>query len=147
MTWAEIALTAALDREWLAQSDRMAPLEPTVPVRTALELVLAGTPVGIFTAGRVTGATPEQVVAEVREDLPAELSPWTRRTLTRVGALRESSPLLGPGEPVRALPTATEPLPIALADIPQLPVRAEPAPDPSRRGVRAWLARLFGGRR
>jgi hypothetical protein len=65
------------------------------------------------------------VAADVRDELPAELSPWTRRSLDRVGALRSSMPLLGPTDEVRALPPASEPLPIGPADFPQL---ADPEP-------------------
>jgi hypothetical protein len=148
MTGVELALAEALDREWAAQSARTGPLEPTVPVRTALELVLAGTPAGIFGAARVGGATPDEVVAALRDDLPEALSPWAMRSLARVGALRFTLPRLEPGEDVRALP-AREPIPIGPADIPQLPAPetepelvlerrtpTEPAPDAPRRRTR-----------
>jgi hypothetical protein len=139
MSCVETALSAALDREWEAQSGRRAPLETTGPVRTALELVLAGASAGIFAAEWVTGTTPDEVVGEIRSALPQELSPWTRRSLDRLAALRVSSPRLGAGDPVAALPPAAEPvaalpsaseaIPIGPADIPQLPV-PEPAPKP-----------------
>jgi hypothetical protein len=60
-------------------------------------------------------------VAQVRDDLPREPSPWTRRSLDRVGALRSWMPLLPAGDEVRALPPASEPPPIQPADIPELP--------------------------
>jgi hypothetical protein len=121
MTDVELMLTNALVREWEAQSDRAEPLEPTVSVRTLLELVLASTPGGIFLAADVRGTTAEEVVAQVLDDLPRELSPWTQRSLDRVGALRSAMPLLPAGDEVRALLRPSEPLPIRPADIPELP--------------------------
>ena len=127
----ELMLAEALDREWEAQSDRAAPLEATTPVRTLLELVLAGTPAGLFAADRIAGVTPEQLVAGVRDELPAELSPWALRALPRAGALRFSMPALLPGaaEPP-ALGAAREPAAPAPGDT---PARAPDAPAPTHR--------------
>jgi hypothetical protein len=102
---------------------------------------------GIFNAGHVAGATPDEIVAELRRVLPAELSPWTRRSLERVAALRVPAPLLQPGGELAALPPPDGPRAISPADIPELllpdssPVPA-PATEPVRRRLRAATARL-----
>jgi len=98
---------------------------------------------GIFSVGHVAGATPDESVAELRAELPAELSPWTRRSLERVAALRVPAPLLQPGRELAALPPPDEPRAISPADVPQLPLpdsspAAEPATEPVRR--RSWAA-------
>ena len=141
----EAVLRRVLNDEWDAQSDRAAPLEPTAPVLAALDLVLAGRPMGIFSAGQVAGATPDEILAHVRGELPAELSPWTRRSLERVAALRVPAPLLVPGRELPALPPADEPAAISPADIPALPAPSAPAMESARRhtsGARARLALL-----
>jgi hypothetical protein len=139
----EPLLRRVLNDEWDAQSDRSTPLEPTAPVLAALDLVLAGRPMGIFSAGHLAGGTPDEIVAELRGELPAELSPWTRRSLERVAALRVPAPLLPPGWELPALPPADEPLAISPADVPELPPPApEPATEPVRRGSRAATARV-----
>jgi hypothetical protein len=143
MTPVEPLLRRVLNDEWDAQSARSAPFEPTAPVLAALDLVLAGRPMGIFSAGRVAGGTPDEIVAELRDELPAELSPWTRRTLERVAALRVPAPPLPSGPELPALPPADEPLAISDADVPELPPPApSPAPEPARQRPRAATARL-----
>jgi hypothetical protein len=140
---AESLLRRVLNDEWDAQSARSAPLEPTATVVAALDLVLAGRPMGIFSAGQVAGGTPDEIVAEL--ELPAELSPWTRRSLERVAALRVPAPLLPAGRELPALLPADEPLAISPADIPELPppeAPLEPVPEPVRRPARAVRARL-----
>jgi hypothetical protein len=137
----EPLLRRVLTDEWDAQSECRAPLEPTAPVLAALDLVLAGRPMGIFSAGQVAGGTPDEIVGELRGELPSELSPWTRRSLERVAALRAPAPLLEPSRELPALPPAGEPLAISPADVPQLPP-PEPAPEPVRPRSRAATARL-----
>lgn len=132
----ESLLRRVLNEEWDAQSDRRAPLEQTAPVLAVLDLVLAGRPMGIFSAARVAGATPDEIVAELRGELPGELSPWTRRSLERVAALRVPARLLPAGRELPALGPADEPVAISPADIPQLPAPEAPAPEPATESVR-----------
>ena len=132
----ESLLRCVLDDEWEAQSARSAPLEPTAPVLAVLDLVLAGQPMGIFSAGRVAGASPDEIVADLRGQLPAELSPWTRRSLEHVAALRVPARLLPAARELPALGPADEPVAISPADIPELPAPEAPAPEPATEPVR-----------
>jgi hypothetical protein len=65
-------------------------------VQQLLELVLAQTGWGVHGAASIPSwaATPDGLVAELRDVLPTELSPWTIRLARRTAALREPQPLL-----------------------------------------------------
>jgi hypothetical protein len=151
----EALLAELLDREWQAQSARTAPLGITPAVRDGVELVFAGTPQGIFAiapALRQAAASPQELIDRVRDQLPAEVAPWTLRAMRRVSALRAPQPLLSapappaplalePGrapEPPRLEPPtdspALEPAP-PIAPEPALVMRVEPpaAATPERR--------------
>lgn len=125
-THVELLLADLLDREWEAQSGRMAPLAWTPVVRELLELVLAETPWGAFAALALTESsalTPDEVVAELRDVLPAELSPWRLRAVRRAGALRGPQPVLPAGDtpPVLAVPERDA--------LPMPPPEEPPAPE------------------
>jgi hypothetical protein len=128
----EALLAELLDREWQAQSARMAPLGMTAPVRESVELVFAGTPHGIFAVApelRHAAASPQELLDRVRDRMPADLAPWTLRALRRVGALRPPQPLLAP--PEAPPPAALEPpLPDVLESPLERPVAVEPVVAP-----------------
>jgi hypothetical protein len=147
----ELLVAHLLDREWEAQSGRTAPLEPTATVQELLELVLAGTPRGIFAAAVLTdgsAVTPEELVAELRDELPAELSPWTLRATRRAGALRRRH-RLPPAGYAPPLPTAApereaQPQPFSPPEAePFSPPEAEfdPAPKPEPEQAPVWRCR------
>jgi hypothetical protein len=94
-----------LDREWAAQSDRTAALQPTPTVRELVELTLAGTPGGLFAASIGPAGSPHELVERLREALPETLSPWTLRALRRATALRTPrAELPSTAEPPRLTP-------------------------------------------
>ena len=132
----QAALAELLDREWQAQSARMAPLAMTSTVRESIELVLAESPYGIFAVASELShpaASPGELLDRLHDRLPAAVSPWTARTLRRVGSLRPVQPLLmAPAAPATLEPAppneATRPEPTAL---PERDARSEtraPAP-------------------
>lgn len=114
----QVALADLLDREWQAQSARMAPLAMTSTVRESIELVCAESPYGIFAvAGELShpAASPGELLDRLHDRLPVAISPWTARTLRRVGSLRPVQPLLAPA----AAPAALEPSPPEAAALPE----------------------------
>ena len=132
----QAALADLLDREWQAQSARTAPLAMTSTVRESIELVLAESPYGIFAVASELShpaASPGELLDRLHDRLPAAVSPWTARTLRRVGSLRPVQPLLmAPAAPATLEPAppneATRPEPTAL---PERDARSEtraPAP-------------------
>jgi len=130
----EAALADLLDREWQAQSARMAPLAMTSTVRESIELVCADSPYGIFAvAGELShpAVSPGELLERLHDRLPAAISPWTARTLRRVGSLRPTEPLLAaPAAPPALEPPALEvpPAPVdpAPPEVPEAPAAPEP---------------------
>jgi hypothetical protein len=125
----QAALADLLDREWQAQSARMAPLAMSSTVRESIELVCAESPYGIFAvAGELShpAASPGELLDRLHDRLPVAISPWTARTLRRVGSLLPAQPLLAPA----AAPAALEPpSPEALPEPSALPEpHAQPEP-------------------
>ncbi len=138
-THVELLLADLLDREWADQSGRAAALQRTPAVQELLELVLSETGWGIHLAAAIdwTAATPDELVAELRDVLPAQLSPWRTRMARRSAALRGSQPLLEPAEPQPQLPPGSQPgelpeppaaaLPEAVAERPPVTLHRPPA--------------------
>jgi hypothetical protein len=148
---AQAALADVLDREWQAQSRRMAPLAVTRNVRESIELVLADSPFGIFAVASELdhpAASPAELLERLHDRLPVTVSSWTARTLRRVGSLRPPQPQLAPPAAPAALEapppeaparSALEvPATLALAPEPEPLEQAEqPAHEPRRRLVPA----------
>lgn len=145
-TQVELLLADLLDREWVDQSGRAAPLQATSAVRELVELVLAQTRWGIHAWADIDWAadTPDELVAALRDVLPAELSPWRTRMARRAAALREGPPLLPAGAAQPQLPAAPEPEVLlgpatgAAMELGHDP--PAPAPKPSPKPVRAVQA-------
>jgi hypothetical protein len=145
----QAALADLLDREWQAQSARMAPLAMTSTVRESIELVLAESPFGVFAvAGELShpAGSPGELLERLRDRLPAAISPWTARTLRRVGSLRPVQPLLmAPAAPAALEPPAPEaPAPPQPPAPPEPPARPEP-PTLERRRRRLAPALALAG--
>jgi hypothetical protein len=132
-------LLAALDAEWAAQSERTRPLVATPFVREALVLAVAGSREGIFgLAGAMNADTPDALVRQVEDLLPAAPDPWTLRLLGRL----------------RSLPTSPEPPRLEEAGTPEdepaslrltSPVVFEPASTAPPRRRRMVAAALVSG--